>query len=146
MYAYGSCTGGMNCSGGLGLEATRQLSAGDSYVRQRRMQESQKEGNGKIHMGLCALGQSSLQLVYIRNASSLDASLMEPILTASTPFPLSILHHKTRPLSKAPELLGQINTPFESWMVDAAGSIPASIPLYRTSECEMRDIGFLCKG
>ena len=31
----------------------------------------------------------------------------------------------------------------ESWMVDAAGSMPAKIPLYRTSEWEMSDIGFL---
>jgi hypothetical protein len=31
---------------------------------------SQKEGNGKIHMGLCALGSSSVSLVYIRDTSS----------------------------------------------------------------------------
>ena len=34
-------------------------------------------------------------------------------------------------------------SPFESWIVDATGSIPARIPLYRTSEWEMREMGFL---
>ncbi len=34
-------------------------------------------------------------------------------------------------------------SPLESCMVEAWASMPASIPLYRTSEWEMRAIGFL---
>ena len=33
--------------------------------------------------------------------------------------------------------------PLDSWMVEAAGSMPASMPLYRTSEWDMSEIGFL---
>lgn len=37
------------------------------------------------------------------------------------------------------------DSPLDNWIVDAFGSIPARIPRYRTSEWEMREIGFLCE-
>ena len=35
------------------------------------------------------------------------------------------------------------HAPFRSWMVELAGSIPASVPRYRTSECESKEIDLL---
>lgn len=40
-------------------------------------------------------------------------------------------------------LKGREYSPLESWIVEAAGSMPAKMPLYLTSECEMSEIGFL---
>jgi len=35
------------------------------------------------------------------------------------------------------------NSPLDNWIVDAWGSIPARMPRYRTSEWEIKEIGFL---
>ena len=35
------------------------------------------------------------------------------------------------------------DSPFDNWIVDALGSIPARMPRYRTSEWEIKEIGFL---
>ena len=37
------------------------------------------------------------------------------------------------------------NSPLDNWIVDATGSMPARIPRYRTSEWEIKEIGFLSK-
>jgi hypothetical protein len=42
-----------------------------------------------------------------------------------------------------PSFLFVSDSPFDNWIVDAAGSIPAKIPRYLTSECEIREMGLL---
>ena len=38
-----------------------------------------------------------------------------------------------------------MDSPLDNCIVDACGSIPARIPRYRTSEWEIKEIGFLCE-
>lgn len=90
MYWYGSCTGGMNCSGGLGNSDT---SAFQHSIRRAKIKRGgQKEGSGNIHT--VVMRSRKVELCSFTSAILHHEDAWRPdvqTLTAVTPSPLSTL-------------------------------------------------------
>ena len=107
---------------------TRQLST----CRVKIERGGQKEGSGNIHT--VVMRSRNVELCSFTSAILHHEGTWrrdEQTLTAVSLSPLSTLKH-ARQSQYTP--MYDKDAPLESWIVDAAGSMPAKMPRYRTSD------------
>jgi hypothetical protein len=123
MKRYGSGTGGMYSAGGLWGGVSGAL-----RCRRVGQDEGQKEGNGGVDMGprraSMRFGCSEFQVSVVFISCGRGVWEARTHRRSSVPMEYTA-HHASEGCE---ELQSRPHTPFESWMVCAAGSMPASTP------------------